>query len=131
MELLGGTEEPNGFDRSAAVAKFKLYVKDLEEKTGQEFNTDTGGEVQDASFHSQVYFYNPYAWLKFSSYGNMVCLFETEDGLDKSLRSIILELLDEHGYKYVPQEYVELEYDGDNPGVSGFRDWSYRFFDWI
>jgi hypothetical protein len=43
----------------------------------------------------------------------------------------IKRVASEHGYVYVPSRVLEMPYDGKNTGVSGFRDWGERFFDWI
>ena len=122
-------EYPKGFDRKAAEEKFQLFVKRLQKQTKMSLSIETGSYIQDASYHSLIRFdYNNQ--LRFSNFGEMVTIFE-EVPIDKKLYSIIQNLITEFRYTYIPEDYIYSNYDAKSLGVSDFKDWSDRFFDWV
>ena len=121
---------PKNYDGKANSDKFQLFIKRLQKRTKKSFSVDTGYSIQDASFHSQIHFNDSQTLLRFSNFGSMVTFFEG-DKIDKSLHSLVLIILSDLEYQYVPEEYISLEYDGENRSVKGFKDWSHRFFDWV
>lgn len=121
-------EYPPGMVYKEQVARFRQFVSELEHSLGKTLKTETESHIQDASFHSQVYIDG--AYLRFSNFGNMVATTDDESIAPATLGNL-KELLVKHGYVFVPHEMLEEEYTGDNPGVTGIRDWWIRYFDWV
>jgi hypothetical protein len=127
------SEEPPSFDRDAAEARFtKMATAIVREFPGSRF--ETGVEIQDASFHGQVFVTSSgkSALIRVSNFGGFVTFFGGDyDGLGTDTRDKLLVTFAEIGYTFIPPDVLLAPYDGECRGVSGFRDWRYRFFEWI
>lgn len=121
-------EYPPGMDYRKQVSRFRHFVTALEERLGEKLQVETESHVQDASFHSQVLIGG--AHLRFSNFGDMVATTDDKSIAPATL-DIIKNLLAAHGYVFVPHDLLEEDYTGDNPGVTGIRDWWIRYFDWV
>lgn len=123
-------EQPPGFDRAAAVGRFKDTHRALEQALDMTLEAETGNE--DASFHSQIrmgVFDGELVVIRFSNFGDMVAI-SGEECLPAHLHDHVKETLGARGYVYIP-EAVLGPYTGENPGVTGIRDWWIRYFDWV
>jgi hypothetical protein len=103
---------------------------------------ETGMDIQDASFHGQILL--PYSLLtedavnesylirlRASNFGHLVTLYDDDTLIRPEALATIISVLEELGYTYVPTVVLNEPYLGKNPGVSGFRTWGMRYFDWI
>jgi len=126
-------ESPPGFDYAAASSRFATFAKELSAKLVLNLRTETGSDIQDASFHSQIYLPTSNDWhalLRFSNFGEMATVTEDEPAPPATLAAVI-ELLAKHGYVYIPVEMLHRPYDGKNLGVTGIDSWWIRYFDWV
>ena len=131
------SEQPPDFDRPAAEARFTEMAEEIVLAfPGSRF--ETGAEIQDASFHGQVFIASAgrFALVRVSNFGNFVTFFGDDDDCltadaRADAREILLSVFAAHGYGFIPPETLSLPYDGQNKGISGFRDWGYRYFEWI
>jgi len=130
-------EAPPGFDRAAAESDFVTFAKHLNSVLGVECEFETGAMIQDASHHGSIRL--PQSFLmesdtisvRLSNFGRFCSVYNDDTVLKPDVLQTIKRLASEHGYIYIPSRVLGLTYDGKNPGVSGFRDWGERFFDWI
>ena len=127
------SEQPRGFDRDAAEARFtKMAEEIIAAFPGSRF--ETGMEIQDASFHGQMFIASAgrFAPVRVSSLGGFVAFCgDDDDCLTAEARGGLLGTFAAHGYTFIPQDVLSAAYDGACRGVSGFRDWGYRFSEWI
>jgi hypothetical protein len=126
-------ESPPDFDYNAAASRFAAFVQDLSEAIGATVRSETGAEIQDASFHSQAFLplpANRRAVIRFSKFGDMVTVGDDER-VPASMMKLIVELITRHGYTYVPAIVLNAPYTGSNPGVTGISSWWIRYFDWV
>ena len=126
-------EYPPRFAHRESVVRFRAVARDLSNELGVELRMETETQIQDASFHSQIYL--PGGWfghhlIRFSNFGDMVSINE-DDGLPPDLLERIQEILSRHGYVYIPYVLLEQPYTGVNPGVTGIATWWIRYFDWV
>ena len=119
---------PPGFDHGAARSRFQRFAAALDSATGVSHATETGSYIQDASFHSQIDLGS--GWLRFSNFGDLVAITPDHE-VDAETLDCVRRLCRERRYVFVPTELTELPYTGENPGVTGIRDWWIRYFDWI
>ena len=102
----------------------------------------TGRSIQDASFHGQILL--PYSLLtkdalqvgsiirlRTSNFGHLATAYDEDAMVRPDVLSIIISVLEEQGYTYVPTVVLNEPYSGKNPGLDGFRTWGKRYFDWI
>ncbi|MCA1596483.1 MAG: hypothetical protein LC772_08685 [Chloroflexi bacterium] len=138
-------EYPQDFDYAACCARFAAFVSDLSASLGSVPEVETGVDIQDASFHSEVCI--PLSdgrrlVVRFSNFGDMVTIvvfskvgdmeFLDADGpVPPVITTHILELLARHRYVYVSAEALSGPYTGANPGVTGIATWWIRYFDWV
>jgi hypothetical protein len=125
-------EWPPGFDLSAAETKFTKMAKEIVAAfPGSHF--ETGTAIQDASFHGQIFvaLAGDFASLRVSNFGSLATVTDEDDCLDAVSRSRLLDTLAAHGYTFIPADILDQPYDGTNPGVTGFRTWWCRYFDWL
>lgn len=98
--------------------------------------------IQDASFHGQILL--PHSLLtedavredyiirlRTSNFGHLATLYDEDALVRPDALSTIISVLEEQGYTYVPTVMLHGPYSGKNPGISGFRTWGERYFDWI
>ena len=127
------SEHPPGFDYVAAEVRFtKMSEEILSSFPGSRF--ETGGEIQDASFHGQIFIASAgrFALVRVSNFGRFVTFCgDDDDCLGTEARERLLGAFAKHGYTFIPPEVLAAPYEGTCPGVSGFPDWGYRFFEWI
>lgn len=123
-------EYPPGFDYQAATARFAKFVEALSVAIGEAVESETGAYIQDASFHSQAFPPLPggrRGLIRFSNFGDMVTIDDGET-LPEPTLSMVLEMLAQYGYTYVPAAVLEAPYTGSNPDI---RSWWIRYFDWL
>lgn len=103
---------------------------------------ESGRAILDASFHAQISLPRPLLSekgrdlnyilrLRVSNFGDLATVYDDDTMLEPAALAIIRQALEEHGYVYVSTALLLEPYTGQNPGVSGFRDWGMRYFDWI
>lgn len=126
------SEHPPGFDHSTAEACFtKMAEVIVAAYPGSRF--ETGAEIQDASFHGQIFVASTdkFALVRVSNFGGFVTFEDDDDCLTIEAREGLLGTFAAHGYTFIPPVILAEPYDGACPGVSGFRNWGYRYFEWI
>ena len=127
------SEHPAGFDYAAAEARFSMMAEEiLSAFPGSRF--ETGAEIQDASFHGQIFVASAgrFALIRTSNFGGFVTFFGDDDNcLSTDAMEKLLGTFAKHGYKFIPTEALSTPYDNACLGVSGFRDWGDRYFEWI
>jgi hypothetical protein len=127
-------EHPRSFDLQAAEERFIRMAEELVAAyPGTKF--ETGAAIQDASFHGQVILVveGLSVLIRVSNFGRFISFLDDEDHLllpEETLRQL-LNLFIQHGYQFIPPEVLSSPYTGKCKGVSGFRDWGYRYFEWI
>jgi|GraSoiStandDraft_27_1057306.scaffolds.fasta_scaffold188903_2 hypothetical protein len=149
------------WNQHAAEVRFLTLVKALEARLGcpslpEPFSGDpereqvreqtllyeTGKHIQDASFHGQILLprsllteparrVDYHLSLRTSNFGLLATVYDDDTLVRPQALSTMRIVLDEQGYLYVPTAVLVESYTGRNPGVSGFRDWGMRYFDWI
>lgn len=143
MKLLRANDDPTysearpGFDRAAAESRFVKFSKHLNSALGVECTPESGLMIQDASHHGDIR--PPESLLKesfalgvrVSNFGRFCTVYNDDSVVKSDIPATIKRVASEHGYVYIPSRVLEMPYDGENPGISGFRDWGERFFDWI
>ncbi|HCN28541.1 MAG TPA: hypothetical protein DIT64_07185 [Verrucomicrobiales bacterium] len=127
-------EYPPSFDLKAAEERFAHLAEELiAAYPGSTF--ETGAAIQDASFHGQIFlaFEGLTILIRASNFGRFITFFDEEEHmlLPDETRCWLLELFIKHGYRFIPPEVLSMPYTGECKGVSGFRDWGYRYFEWI
>ncbi|SNS01922.1 MULTISPECIES: hypothetical protein [Hymenobacter] len=125
-------EYPAGFQYSQEIARFQKFVEALEKATNLIFAVETGQQIQDASFHSQIRSpsYDQLSVVRFSNFGSMAAVAE-EDVTAPELLEILLELLPLHGYVHIPKIVYSLPYTGTQVGIDPIITWWDRFFEWL
>ncbi|HBE71074.1 MAG TPA: hypothetical protein DDW52_23250 [Planctomycetaceae bacterium] len=126
-------EYPLGFDYQAEQRRFHEFAAAFSAAFSITSKIETGACIQDASFHSQLIFSVGLARshsLRFSNFGSFVTVNDDEDVPNKML-STILKLADQFGYIYIPYRYLDADYTGSNPGVTGIDSWWVRYFDYV
>ncbi len=121
-------EYPETFHHQQAIARFRRFAEELDEVTQVCHRLETESQIQDASFHSQIDLGS--GWLRFSNFGSMVSITPDHEVDDRTV-GIIRGICAKMGYTFVPTAFAELPYTGENPGVTGIRDWWIRYFDWV
>lgn len=127
-------EYPPSFDLKAAEERFTQLAEELiAAYPGSTF--ETGAAIQDASFHGQVFlaYEGLSVLIRVSNFGRFVSFCDDEDHLLLPQEALcqLLELFNKQGYRFIPPEVLSMPYTGECKGVSGFRDWGYRYFEWI
>lgn len=127
-------EYPPFFDLRAAETRFIGMAEELVTAfPGTKY--ETGAEIQDASFHGQVFLeFEGFAILiRASNFGRFITFFDDEEHLllPEETHRGLLELFIRHGYQFIPPDLLSTPYTGKCKGVSGFRDWGYRYFEWL
>ena len=117
------------FDYNEAIRRFRRVVAELERQLGKTLEVQTESHIQDASFHSQVCLPGG-GIMRFSNFGDMISVVDEESANGDAL-DVAKRIVQEHGYAYIPEEVLQAPYTGENPGVTGIRDWWIRYFDWV
>lgn len=121
-------EFPPGFDYNMEIQRFEMFVSDLKERLERSQTLQIDSSVQDASFLCEISVEG--VFLRFSNFGNMLATTDDES-LSPTTLSIIRYLAICHGYVFIPHDLLEEKYTGDNPGVTGIRNWWIRYFDYV
>lgn len=125
-------EYPAGFDYALAESQFAVMAEEVASLfPGSRF--ETGTEIQDASFHGQVYvaLAGRIALVRVSNFGNFVTFFDDDDCLTPAAADRLLNVFAAHGYTFIPRDVLATPYDGTCSDAFGFRTWAYRFFEWL
>jgi hypothetical protein len=141
-------EYPPAFDWQASMAAVKALKPHAERILGQPLRLDD--QVQDASFFAELFVTEDGAIgpngvttmvfklaIRFSTFGKMAAIHtnSTASDLGKYPVARLAELLEQHGFKYIPAELLAARYDGKlkglNQSVGGEATWWYRFFDYM
>lgn len=127
------SEYPPAFDLEVAEARFTKMAEEIVAAfPGSRF--ETGVEIQDASFHGQIFIASDgrFALVRVSNFGGFVTFSGCDDDcLTATARDGLLAIFAAHGYTFIPPDVLATPYDGANRGVTGFRDWGCRYFEWI
>src|SRR5262245_31099362 len=110
---------PPGFDFRAAQRRFARFIRDLSSELRVQVKAESGREIQDASFHGQIFVPvgdNKVTAIRFSNFGNMATISEDEP-IPEALLVTLKRLLNQHEYVYIPASVLEQPYTGNNPGV--------------
>jgi hypothetical protein len=129
-------EHPPGFDYKMAERRFAKFAEALSSALGVPLKSETGAKIQDASFHSQIYLplgEERYALIRFSNFGDMATVgtVSEDESVPAALMKTVVELLEKHGYVYVPASVLDRPYTGRIPGELGIGTWWIRYFDWL
>jgi len=131
------SEAPPGFDRAAAESRFVEFAIQLISALGVECAFESGLMIQDASHHGDIrlpeslLMESSALGVRVSNFGRFCTVYNDDSVVKPDILATIQRVASEHGYVYIPSRVLEIPYDGENTGVSGFRDWGERFFDWI
>jgi hypothetical protein len=106
--------------------------------------------VQDASFFAELCVFEDRAvdpsgatvmvvkiTIRFSTFGKMATMHtnSTASDLDKYPMARLANVLEQHGFHYIPAESLSERYNGKLKGldqsVGGEATWWYRFFDYM
>lgn len=126
-------EHPPGFEYRAASLKFERMVAELSALLDVPIQSESGVQIQDASFHCQAFI--PLAGehravIRCSNFGGMATVSVDEPVPEDTMR-IMTDLLNRHDYVYIPEIELQERYTGENPGVTGIDSWWIRFFDYV
>ena len=137
-------EYPEGFDWTEAWRAVRQYQAAAEELLGQRLRVDD--QVQDASFFGELFVFEDGAVrpdgvtvmvfkvaIRFSSFGRLATIHTNSALSDLGRYPVdrLAELLEVHGFVYVPHEALAEPYDGVLPNMPADYTWWLRFFDYI
>jgi hypothetical protein len=141
-------EYPPGFDWQASFAAVKALTPHAERILGQPLKLDD--QVQDASFFAELFVFEDGAVepngvttmvfkiaIRFSTFGKLATIHtnSAESDLDKYPVARLADLLEQHGFNYIPAESLSERYDGKltelGQSLGGEATWWYRFFDYM
>jgi hypothetical protein len=125
-------EAPDVFDRGEAEATF-LMLADHLRSLFPSVSAESGAAIQDASFHGQIVLRrgDSYVSIRASNFGRLVTMVDEDSVLRDVEVSFVRAAFGRFRYVYVPHALLAAKYDGACRGVSGFRDYFGRFFDYI
>lgn len=148
-------EQPSDFDEAAERRRTHALAHDLRNVFGEVEYEVGGPAIQDATFFAwlrvpaQVTARKHGLWLRVSNFGNLAAAGvglpdAYEDGdlhdlVDPREWRELMQALQRHGYTFVPEGVLFIEYDGRNDqlisfyaevGSDGLTWWS-RYFDWL
>ncbi|MEO7296613.1 MAG: hypothetical protein ABIZ57_10760 [Candidatus Limnocylindria bacterium] len=159
-ELLRGlddpvaVERPSDFDDAGERGRAQRFAAALREKFGVVEAEIGPPKIQDASFFAHFAVPPEQSasghglWVRVSNFGRLASAGaqlpgahgneDLADLVDSAEWETLLALLSEHAYRYVSQDQLFTEYDGQNgPLIHFYREtrgrlsWWIRFFDWI
>ncbi len=122
-------ESPPGFDYDVAEAQFSVMANEVVSAfPGSRF--ETGTEIQDASFHGQIYvaLEGRIALVRVSNFGNFVTFVDDDACLTSAAADRLLNVFAAHGYTFIPRDVLATQYDGTCNDAFGFRTRACRFF---
>lgn len=133
-EVPGGWEN---YDYLTARRRFLHFADDIEKALASKCEVESGSMIQDASFIGQINLPNKCSkepeyrgFLRISHFGSFAAFSDDEelkpDCLDK-----IKDVIEKHGYVYIPLEILAGPYSGRNTGVTGIPNWVIRYFDYV
>ena len=124
---------PEGFDLELAINRFHSFLAALNKSLGSDLRSEAGGQVEDATFHSQVFLSDAeddICFIRFSNFGDMVSVY-SDNEIEHEVNELLMSLFEQHNYKYLPFAKVAIEYTGHNSGEIGIDTWWSRYFGWI
>jgi|SRR5215472_2452409 len=141
-------EYPSDFDWQASMTTVKALKPHAERILGQPLKLDD--QVQDASFFAELFVFEDGAAgpngvttmvfkiaIRFSTFGKMATIHTNSAASDLNKYPVarLAELLEQHGFRYIPAESLGERYDGKLKGLDrslgGEATWWYRFFDYM
>jgi hypothetical protein len=136
-------EYPPGFDWAGAWEAVRRYQAAAEEILGYPLKADN--QVEDASFFGELFVFEEGAVrppvtalvykiaIRFSSFGRMATIHTNSRQSDLGRYPVdrLAELLEEHGFVYVPAAALDEPYDGVVPNVPKDFTWGTRYFDYL
>lgn len=131
------SEWPGGHLDRSRERRFRAFATDLVAELGRACVVETGADIQDASFvgsvtlPSELRLPDRSAQVRVGHFGSFMALLDSDDAVSPEILSAIQSIAVKHNYLWIPSDVLQRPYTGANSGVSGFRDWGARFFDWI
>ena len=134
------SEMPGGFDAGAfegRLKRFKAFAAGLQATVGTDCAAETWPQVQDASFVGDVSIpprllaTDEVARVVISHFGDFAAMSDGDSLVSPDTLARIKSVVREHGYVWIPGEVLDQPYTGANRGVSGFRSWRNRYFDYV
>jgi len=141
-------EYPPGFDWRVSMAAVEALKPHAERILGQPLKLDD--QVQDASFFAELFVFEEGAVgpngatvmvfkiaIRFSTFGKMATIHTNlaASDLDKYPVARLADLLEKHGFQFIPVEALSDQYDGKLKGLGqsagAEATWWYRFFDYM
>src|SRR5689334_13202599 len=110
-------EFPHGFNYKAAEKRFRNTVSEIEGTLGQALVTQTLGEIQDASFHGELFLPSEFlaegcsACIRFSNFGNFVSVYTDYTGdseIKPEVKNRTVSILEKNGYMFLPGTSLRL-----------------------
>lgn len=121
-------ERPESFNWKQESSDFADFVRDLESQLSAPVEVETGANIQDASFHSQVLLSG--GVLRFSNFGRMIA-FGPDSEIARNVLCAVEQLAKSHDYVLVSTSDLEKPYPTDRGVGLGIRTWWARFFDYL
>lgn len=132
-EVPGGWEK---YDYTTAEKRFLNLVKAVEAATGKQCKYEARSCIQDATFIGQIllpdHCYHNAAdkvYLRISHFGGFAA-YSRDTALKPDSLQSVNEVLQEHGYIYIPTNVLHEPHAEQHPGFAE-TDWWTRFFDWV
>lgn len=128
-------EFPENFLYYSAERKFLALVKDIEQTLGESCTTEYHADIQDASFHAQLFIpescklENDVVSLRVSNFGSLATLYDADEVVKPGCADKIKDALKRHEYLYIPSWILREPY-GDRKNI-GIPNWGVRYFDWL
>ena len=130
-------EDPESFDYVKEQSDFFAAKDRIQYVLRKKLECETGSNIQDASYHSQIFLgegtlklEGEYALVRFSNFGKLIA-FVNEDSIIESVKIDIIQNLNELGYTHIPEHVLYQPYTGKNKGVTGIDSWWVRYFDFV
>jgi hypothetical protein len=134
------SEMPGGFEAKSferRLERFAAFAASVQEALGSDCPAETWPRVQDASFVGDVSIpprllaTDEVARVVVSHFGDFAAMSDGDGLVSPETLAMIKSVVEEHEYVWMPGEVLNRPYTGANRGVSGFRTWRDRYFDWI
>ena len=135
----GCYEFPSRFDYEGLERRARLAQSRIHRETGEITKFEGGNFNQDASFSIAICFDRRSVkkpegicipTIRFSNFGNLVSTCWAELFSPDTL-SLVIKVLQEEGFHYIPEVELDCEYDGVMKGQIPKWTWWGRYFDWV
>jgi hypothetical protein len=130
-------EQPPGFDYGEAMRRFAALTRDLGLFLGCPVSVENGAKVQDAAHHGEIELPADalrveartcqHVALHLSNFGRFAAIWG-EDFVESDKLSRIVQILEKHGYVFIPQCATRLPYSGLLEWLPRGATWWDRFF---